>query len=241
MAVVGPPRPKAVAFDIIETTFSLEPLRPRLEALGLPPSSLEWLYAAALRDAMALACAGEFAPFLEVMKAALRHILARHGVTAGDDEIARALAVMRELPPQPGAREAFETLAGAGIRIVALSNGAKASTAALLAGAGLTDYVEHVLSVDDVSFSKPRREVYRHAVEATALQPAEIAMAACHPWDLNGARAAGLITGYVSRGLPYPSTVMGGPDVEGLELPDLARALVALPAWRVIDPPAPTR
>lgn len=34
-------RPRIVAFDVIETTFSLEALRPRLARLGLPPSNLE--------------------------------------------------------------------------------------------------------------------------------------------------------------------------------------------------------
>lgn len=34
-------RPRVVAFDIVETTFSLESLRPRLSAQGIPAADLE--------------------------------------------------------------------------------------------------------------------------------------------------------------------------------------------------------
>lgn len=34
-------RLRAVAFDVLETLFSLEPLRPRLVAAGLPREALE--------------------------------------------------------------------------------------------------------------------------------------------------------------------------------------------------------
>ncbi len=36
-----PARSKLIAFDIIETVFSLESMRERLGWLGLPPSALE--------------------------------------------------------------------------------------------------------------------------------------------------------------------------------------------------------
>ena len=44
----GPKRPKVVAFDVIGTVFPLEPLRPAMVALGLPPAALEGWFAAGL-------------------------------------------------------------------------------------------------------------------------------------------------------------------------------------------------
>ena len=223
-----PERPKVVAFDIIGTTFSMEPLRPRLEEFGLPGSSLERLYAETLRDAMALAAAGGFAPFIAVMKSALGQILAEHELTATDAEVSEALGLMRTLPPHPGARKAFETLRAAGIRIQALSNGAASATRSLLDHAGLTGLVDQILSVDDVRLSKPRPEVYLYAVEQARVQPGEAMLVATHPWDVNGAKAAGLLGGYVCRGRPYPHSVMRAPDVEGDTLEEVARAIVAM-------------
>ncbi len=82
-----------------------------------------------------------------------------------------------------------------------------------------------MLSVDDVQRSKPRREVYLHAARSAGVEPSALAMVATHPWDLHGAKAAGLITAFVARGQPYPS-VMHPPDVRGETLRDVARALV---------------
>ena len=49
-----PTKPEVVAFDMIETVFSLEIMRERLVSLGLPASALEAWFAAGLRDAFAL-------------------------------------------------------------------------------------------------------------------------------------------------------------------------------------------
>lgn len=48
-------RPRVVAFDSIETTFSLASLRPRLEARALPGAVLDLWFARTLRNAFALA------------------------------------------------------------------------------------------------------------------------------------------------------------------------------------------
>jgi 2-haloacid dehalogenase len=225
-----PHRPKVVAFDIIGTVFDMEPLRPRLEALGLPDTALELLYAASLRDAMALACAGRFAPFAAVMQGALGQILAERGLTATAAEMSDTVSLMKSLPAHPDAREAFARLNQAAIRIVALSNGAAATTRSLLEGAGLSGLVETVLSVDDVRLSKPRPEVYRYAVDTVGVKPGEVMLAAAHPWDVNGAKAAGLLGGYVCRGVPFPADTMAAPDIEGETLAELAHAVVAMKA-----------
>jgi 2-haloacid dehalogenase len=225
-----PHRPKVVAFDIIGTVFDLEPLRPRLEGLGLPETALELLYATSLRDAMALACADRFVPFKGVMKGALWQILAEKGLSATDEEMDEALSLMRSLPPHPDAREAFGLLHQAGVRVFALSNGANSATRSLLEKAGMVDLVEEILSVDDVKLSKPRPEVYLHAVETARVRPGEMMLVAAHPWDINGAKTAGLMGGYVCRGVPFPGDVMTAPDIEGDSLAEIARAVTGMKA-----------
>lgn len=224
-----PTRPKVVAFDIIETTFRIEPLGARLLALGLPEGAHLRLYAEGLRDAVSLACIGRFAPFVEVLAGALAGMLAERGLPAEDGRIRAALAVLRELPPHPDAAQAYGRLREGGVRVVALSNGAEAATEALLQLAGMRDLVEHVLSVEAVRLAKPRAEVYRHAADVAGVAPAAIMLVACHPWDVTGAKAAGLAGGYVARGKPYPP-VMTWPDVSGESLLDVADAILRLPA-----------
>ncbi len=79
LGLSGPKRPKMLAFDIIGTVFPLEPLRPSIVALGLPPAGLEGWFAAGCRDAFAMAAVGDFAPFKTVLEAALDGVLAEQG------------------------------------------------------------------------------------------------------------------------------------------------------------------
>jgi 2-haloacid dehalogenase len=53
----------------------------------------------------------------------------------------------------------------------------------------------------------------------------QLALIAAHGWDIQGAAHAGLMTGYVSRGKPFPS-VMPPPLVSGEDLQAVARQLI---------------
>lgn len=222
-----PRRPKVVAFDIIGTVFPLDPLRPAIVGLGLPPAGLEGWFAAGLRDAFALSAAGDFEPFMAVLDGALDQVLAEQGLVASASARARLMAQMRQLPARTDAREAFETVRRAGLQIMALSNGASAATWSLLKAAHLDTLVEHVVSVEEVQLFKPRREVYDHAVRVARIKPQRLALVAVHPWDINGAKAAGLTAAYVSAERPF-SSAMRPPDVQASSLAAAARALVML-------------
>ena len=142
-----PSRPKVVAFDIIGTVFSMEPMRPALMALGLPSLALDVLYSAGLRDTFALAATNTFAPFQSVLSGCLDELLAMQGLTVSSERKRAVLEMMKVLPPHEDAKAAFQILADAGIRVFALSNGAAGTTKGLLAAAGMDGLVEQVLSV----------------------------------------------------------------------------------------------
>ena len=110
-----PRRPRVVAFDVIGTVFPLEPLRPAVVALGPPPAGLEGWFAAALRDAFALSSAGDFKPFTAVLDSALDQVLAEQRLAPSAAARARLVAGLRHLPARPDAREAFVTIARAGL------------------------------------------------------------------------------------------------------------------------------
>jgi len=222
-----PKRPKVVAFDIIGTVFPITPLRPAIVALGLPPSGLEAWFATGLRDAFALTAAGDFAPLPRVLDGALDQLLAEQGLPANPSGKAAVLDQMTRLKPRPDTRDAFEAIARAGMRIVAVSNGSRSATRSLLQGGQLDELVAHIVSVEDVKLFKPRREIYDHAVRTARVKARRVALVAAHGWDINGAKAAGLTAAYLSADRPFPS-VMRHPDVEADSLIDLARALIAL-------------
>lgn len=218
------PRPDVVAFDIIQTTFSLEALRPKLTQAGLPGHVLESWFAGTLRDAFALDVTGVFKPFKEVARAGLVGLLAAAGRdNAAADGIIEGFA---GLDPHPDAAPAMRALREAEVRIVALTNGSASVTQKLLDRGGLSRFVERTVSIDDVGRWKPAREVYLHCAKAMEMPPQRLALVAAHGWDIHGASRAGLMTGFVGRsGAPFP-TVMDPPDVSAASLLDLAKVFV---------------
>jgi len=95
----------AVAFDVIETLVQLEPLQERSTRQGLAPHMLELWFTRTLRDGIALAATGDYAPFAEVAAQALRVVY--------QARIADVLAGQGELPAYPDVLPAARLLAGA--------------------------------------------------------------------------------------------------------------------------------
>ena len=207
------------------TVFPLEPLRPRLVDLGFPPSGLEGWFAAGLRDAFALAASGDFKPFALVLEEALKSVAAEQALQVSDQDCASVVAGMKALKPRPDAAAAFAALGALQIEVLAVSNGSSSLTKHLLDQAGLAGLVRHVVSVEDVKLSKPRPEVYLRAAKVAGVHPEELALVAAHAWDVNGAAAAGLLTGYFSADRPFGGA-MRVPDVSAETLTQVVAALL---------------
>ncbi len=215
-------RPKAVAFDVVETLFSLESLRPRLMSAGLAGHRLETWFASFLRDAFALEISGEYVPFREIASANLSVLLEKELGRSDRKAVDSVLDGFAELDPHDDVAPAMSALRQAGIRIAALTNGSAKVTATLLERAGVGQLVEELISIDEIGHWKPHRAVYVSCAETLGLQPDEVALVAAHPWDIQGASRGGLMTGYVARGgAPFPAA-MNAPDVQAASLTELA-------------------
>jgi hypothetical protein len=94
-------RPTVVAFDVVGTLFSLDPVGGRLTDAGLPEAALDEWFARFLRDAMALDAAGIYVPFREVAAATLEAMLVEHGQPASRATIDTVFRPSRSSPPTP--------------------------------------------------------------------------------------------------------------------------------------------
>jgi 2-haloacid dehalogenase len=227
-----PRRPLVIAFDVVETLFSLEQLGRYLETAGLPPDGLPLFFSQMLRDAIALDAAGTFKPFAEVAAATLGVIMANHGVRGGDGAAAEVVAHLAELPAHPDVQPALERAHAAGLPLVTLTNGSAANTRTLLSRAAVRDLVAKIISIDEVGHWKPHRDVYLHAVRSMRVEPDRMALVAAHAWDTHGAKQAGLVTGWVQRHDRRYSAAMSPPDVRGGTLVEVVEGLLALPDSR---------
>jgi 2-haloacid dehalogenase len=221
-----PERPQVVAFDVVETLFSLEPVRKRIQGLGLPAAALEHWFAGFLRDAIALSASGVYTPFRPVAASSLAVFLARHGVEPSEENVDGVLSGFGELDAHVDVRPALELLRDHGVPAVALSNGAADSTRRLLSRAGLKPLVARVFSIDEVGRWKPFPEPYLHAAAQLGLGPGQLALVAVHAWDVHGAKQAGLITGWADRLEGQWNAAMARPDVTGSSLVEVVQGLL---------------
>lgn len=214
---------EAVVFDVNETLFSLDRLRPAFAEVGLDPALVPLWFARLLRDGFALTAMGRYAPFADLAADALRS-LAPAGVN--DDAVSQVLAAFRQLDPHPDVADAFEMLNGASVPAVTLTNGGTELVQLLLDRAGLSRRVQRCLSVDAIARWKPAPEPYRYAATELGVDPGRLALVAAHPWDCAAAHHAGLRAGWVNRrGEPWPQ-VFPAPDVTGADLPAVIAGLL---------------
>ncbi len=221
------PRPEVLVLDVNETLSDLEPMRDRLESVGLPRHTLDAWFAAILRDGFALTAAGTYAPFGDVAAGALRTLLSSHGIEhqPAKDAVDTVLSGFALLPAHPDVGPGLQRIHAAGIRLVTLTNGATAISDRMLADAGVLPLLEHRLSVDAPQRWKPHPDAYRYAAEVCGVKPERMALAAVHPWDVDGAQRAGVHGIWVDRRrTPYPSAFLA-PDQQVRDFEELADLL----------------
>jgi 2-haloacid dehalogenase len=218
-------RPAVVAFDVIETLMSLEPLRARLTDIGQPPGLLEAWYTRTLRDGMALSATGDYVPFSEVAEAALRGLT---HYTVSDEQVSLVMAGFAELPAFPDAAPALTQLTDAGLRVACLTNGSAFLASSFVNRTGLGSLVDRVISVEEVYRWKPAGVVYLYAASVLDVPAERLALVAAHDWDCHGAKRAGLTTGWVSRKSGGFGAPFAAPDVTGEDLTEVAARLLAL-------------
>ena len=220
-ATPGPP--EVIAFDVLETLFSMDSLQPVLVAAGGDASTLPTWFAHLLADGFALTAAREYRPFRDVAKDSLRAVLPKIKATAAD----KVLAAMAKLDVLPDAGPAMGR-AVQQTRVVVVANTSADMTRKLLAKGGLDAFVETTVTPEDVKQWKPGSDPYSYAAAIQSVPAEGMAMVTAHPWDVLGARKAGLTTGWCNRqGRAFPST-FGAPVVTGATLLDVVEGLLAL-------------
>jgi 2-haloacid dehalogenase len=220
--------PSVAILDVNETLSDLEPLRGRFEHVGAQRQLLETWFASTLRDGIALTASGEYAGFLDVGRAVLRTLLTpvqqlRLPLEEATEHIVSGFA---ELPVHPDVAPGLRSLREAGVRVATLTNGSAASAEGLLERAGLSGVVERYLDVAAVGRWKPHPYPYQHACRTLGVAPGDAVLIAAHPWDVHGAKHAGLRGAWVDRdATPYPD-VFARPDATAGDLPSLVRRLL---------------
>jgi 2-haloacid dehalogenase len=223
-------RPEVLVLDVNETLSDMEPLRARFEAAGLPGHSLELWFAATLRDGFALTAADSYGNFRTIGGDVLRSMLISAGRDADEATIGGVLSGFTELRVHPDVAPGLQRLRDLGLRLVTLTNGAAAMSERMFTEAGVLPLLEHRLDVEVPGRWKPHPAAYRYAAEVCGVGVDRIALVAVHPWDIDGARRAGLQGYYLDRrATPYPEAFLP-PDLQVPDLTALAEAVQTMPS-----------
>ena len=143
----------------------------------------------------------------------LGDLLAERGMDLSVEERHRLVGAWHRLDPWPDVRAGLEALRRRCVA-AALSNGHLALLVELARHADLR--FDCVLSAELAHAYKPAPQVYQTAAHLLGVQAAELMLVAAHPWDLEGAREAGLRTAFVDRPLEYGpgSAARADPDAD---------------------------
>jgi 2-haloacid dehalogenase len=170
---------------------------------------------------------GIYAPFSVCTAQALDFAVRSLGHQLAPGATAALLEMYRQLPAFPEAAAGLERIRRAGHRMVAFSNGEAAFVRAVLGNAGLIAMLEDVVSVDEVKIYKPAPLVYRHLAIRMGTETAVTWVISSNPFDVIGAKVAGLRAAWVSRS---PRAILDpwgvAPDLIVSDLVELSERLV---------------
>jgi 2-haloacid dehalogenase len=222
------PRPIVIVFDVNETLSDMAPMARRFADVGAPELLAQVWFASLLRDGFALAATGGKEKFARLADGALRTVLAGAGLNRpAGDAVDHILSGFADLGVHPDVPDGVRILRQHGLRLVTLSNGSADVASRLLTKASIRGEFESLLSVEDADAWKPARAAYAYAARACSADLEQMLLVAVHPWDIHGARQAGMHTGWIARQPTPYRDYFAAPDLQAPDLVTLARRIIS--------------
>ena len=216
---------KALAFDVYGTLVDPARLAEPLRSLTSAPAE----FAAAWRTrqieyTFLVSLMGLYLSFSEVTERALRASAERHRVPLTPAQVESLVGAWRSLPPFPDVTPALTALKHR-YTLSVLSNGDAAMVRDVLRHGGLEGFFSEVISAEEVGVYKPSPRVYAHAAERLATPPREVVLVSSNPFDVLGAKSAGMPSCWVNRADAALDDLGIRPDLEVRSLEDVPAAL----------------
>ena len=219
---------RVLLFDVNESLLDLRALLPHFERLFGDGQVLYQWFGQVLQSAMLTVVTDAYSDFGKVARGALDMVAARRGVALSEDDRSAIVGGMRTLPPHPDVLPAIEKLRAGGFRLASLTNSPTAVANAQLENAGLTAYLEKVISVDEVKSLKPAAKVYHHAARIMGVAPEQTRLIAAHGWDVAGAMRAGCAAAFIARPGMVLEPLFEPPDIVAPDLLQVAERIIAV-------------
>ena len=133
----------------------------------------------------------------------------------------RLMELYLTLEAFPEVPEVLQQLKAAGIATAILSNGSPSMLSAAVEGAHIGQFLDAVISVEEVGVFKPHPKVYQRAVDRLGVAPGQIAFQSSNAWDAWAASAFGMRVVWCNRYGQRRERLPGSPDAEIRTLAEL--------------------
>lgn len=217
---------KAVFFDVNETLTDLSLLKEKFNKHFDDENTLKYWFTKLLQTSQIISILGDYKDFGELSGVVLEALFHERGKELTQDTKVDILGSFRRPTPHKDVRRAFEILKENNIRVVPVSNSSLAMMEEQITNGGLIDLVDAYYSVDSVKKYKPFSDIYMYAASQENLSPENIAMVACHDWDLYGAKKVGFTTAYVERTKEVFNPIYPKADIYETDLVELIKKIV---------------
>ena len=154
---------------------------------------------------------GKYENFAVCTRNALDYTDAVFKTNIGEDDKQALMQVYRVLPAYDDVPEALQKIRAAGFKMYGFSNGIAEAVSGLLEHAGIAEYFDGVVSVDEIKTFKPNPDVYRHFVDSTSGNKSNAWLVSSNPFDVQGAVSFGMQAAWLHR---FPEVVF---DPWGIE------------------------
>ena len=194
-------RPKVLFFDVNETLLDLTQMKTQVgEALNGRDDLLSLWFTTMLQYSLVTSASGQYEHFGNIGAATLQMVGANNDIKISENK-AREIIVnaLRGLPAHPEVKGALTQLKENGYKLVSFTNSSNEGVKKQFESAGLTQYFDERLSVEEVGKFKPFRETYEWGARKMGIKPNEAMLIAAHGWDVAGALWAGWRAAFISR------------------------------------------
>lgn len=212
---------KAIVFDVYGTLFDVQSVQEACEQQfpekGESISSLwrsKQLEYAFLRQLM-----GQYEPFNDVTRDALRYALETHECKYKDEIIQKLMDAYNQLRPYEETEEVLQQVQDK--KLAVFSNGPDGMLDPLLRNADLAQYFDAIVSVDEIKQYKPATASYAYLSKQLDVKREEVLFLSSNSWDIAGAANFGFHTAWINRKGAPAERLGHNPDKEYANLMEL--------------------
>ncbi len=139
--------------------------------------------------------------FYNMTKNSLHYALESEGLKLDTKTIEKLLSFYYEIEAFPEVKKILFNLKKEKYEVAILSNGTENMLKKAINNADISNYIDHIISVDEIKIYKPDPKVYKFACEKLNCSIEEILFFSSNSWDIYGALNYGFQSVWINRNI----------------------------------------